>query len=686
MNVTPGMPVSRPRESAGKSIYARPYDSISAAVRLEYYRARDSVQFFSVPSPEETCRERIDALLEDRFEANGESYRLCEPLDWLSNPSRDRQWHIVLHKCYFAAGLGLAYQATHDRRYLQKWIALTTSWMAQVPPLFVNSQVTGRRIQNWIYAYYYFVASGDASADVPAAFHEAFLESLHEQVTLLRENLDTQRNHRTLELYAIFLAAVVFPEWSEARAWQNFALCELLVNLRTDLLPDGVQCELSSEYHHLVLKNGLCVLRLARLNGITVAREFEALLRAALVFSLHVHKPDGLIPSLSDGDTGSYLDLLQQGADYFGCPEMRYVATRGREGKPPGERSRVFPDSGYCIVRSGWGQGEEAYEDERYLVFDCGPIGAGDHGHLDLLSFELAAYGHSLVVDPGRCTYDEEGDTNWRAVFRGTAYHNTVLVDGKNQANYERAGKKCAISGPAPGHELVAFVSESGFDYLHGIARSCEYDAVHERRMFFNAGQYWIVWDRLSAQAEHDYEQLYHLSHLAFGKADIETSGGTARVHAPNLIIACAERPDVTVAIEDAFISQTYGVKVPAPVVRVGRRAGNAVLHAVLFPFRDRAPKVNVCELEVTQSSGTPAANDTRALAVSVEAGGSGFTDICYFTSCAGMPRRFAGYSFDGEYLALRLGEDGDVVWRHMSSGARLARVDSECEMAHALP
>ena len=70
-------------------------------------------------------------------------------------------------------------------------------------------------------------------------------------------------------------------------------------------------------------------------------------------------------------------------------------------------------------------------------MFDCGPLGEGNHGHLDCLSFELAAHGRSLVVDPGRYTYSEAGETNWRVHFRGTAAHNTVCVDGRNQTRYE---------------------------------------------------------------------------------------------------------------------------------------------------------------------------------------------------------------------------------------------------------
>ena len=49
---------------------------------------------------------------------------------------------------------------------------------------------------------------GAARDGIPADFHRRFLESLGRQVEALRGALDPARNHRTLELSAIFLAAV----------------------------------------------------------------------------------------------------------------------------------------------------------------------------------------------------------------------------------------------------------------------------------------------------------------------------------------------------------------------------------------------------------------------------------------------------------------------------------------------
>jgi uncharacterized heparinase superfamily protein len=264
------------------------------------------------------------------------------------------------------------------------------------PPGFIAADVTGRRVQNWIYALHGLVLDTPRPAPLDPAFWRRLLHSLHEQVEFLCAHLTPKRNHRTIELLAIFLAGVVFPEFERAAAWRAFALDGTLANVQADLLPDGVHCELSTDYHHLALRNWLLVRTLAADNGHAVPDGFDRALERALEFSLHVHQPGGSMPSLSDGDVRGFLPLLALGASLFGREDLRHVATLGREGAPPALRVAHFPDAGYHVVRSDWDSPLA-----QHLVFDCGPLGEGNHGHFDALSFELAGFGRPLVVDPG---------------------------------------------------------------------------------------------------------------------------------------------------------------------------------------------------------------------------------------------------------------------------------------------
>ncbi len=669
------------------SCFLAPFAELNAQALLEHFRRRTNVHFFPVPDADETRRDKIESILNNRFEFNGESFDMPDSIDWLTNPSRDVEWHILLHKFYYAVGLGLAFDETGDRIYLDKWVALTQSWIEQTPLDFIAVDVTGRRVQNWVYAYYYFVDQAKYDSCCPL-FHLQLLESIAAQVNFLCANLTPARNHRTLELYAIFLAGVVFPEMKDAKSWVEFSLPEIARNMQTDLLPDGVQCELSTDYHQLVLKNYLCVRRLAKLNAIAVPRNMDERLVKALEFSMYVHKPDGIVPSLSDGDARSFLDLLMQGHELYGREDMRYVATRGQFGQPPNQRSVHFADSGYSIVRSGWGTDEKAFSDEQYLIFDCGPLGAGNHGHLDCLNFELAAYGRSLIVDPGRYTYSEAGETNWRVRFRGTAYHNTVLVDRKNQTRYEPTAIKEAsrhahgsirhkVKGAAPQHEMRSFISTSRFDFLHGVARSEEYDAVHERRLYFAFGEYWICCDTLKSPSKHRYDQLFHLGESAQDRVAIQRERGTLLVTAPNLIIAQEDRFDsMEFGIEPGYVSYRYGVKHAAPIVRFTQSSSNTDFQTVLYPYRDQAPSIRVRELRVAADDGVE--GHGCAFSIAIGSGEFSTTDYCFYSNSGAGSWRFGPYQFSGSFLLLRKDAYGEIVAAHANQGAHLS------ELGHA--
>jgi hypothetical protein len=590
-------------------------------------------------------------------------------MDWLRNPGADVEWHITLHKFYYAVGLGLAYRDGGDDRYLRRWVELTRSWIEQTPPGFIAADVTGRRVQNWIYALHLFVV--EARAPLPAGFLARFLASIDEQVRYLREHLAPERNHRTLALYAIFLASVVLPELRDAARWRRFALDELVLNMERDLLADGVQCEQSTDYHHIVLRNYLCARRLARVNEIPVPPQMDRLIHRALDFALHACKPDGIVPAFSDGDARSHRDVLEAGHALYGSDDLLYAATAGRRGTPPSRRSAAFPQAGYYVMRSGWGDRGEPYADERWLMYDCGPIGRGNHGHLDLHSFELAAHGRSLVVDPGRYSYDESGEVNWRRVFRGTAYHNTVTVDGLEQARYVPKGRRWRIDGPEPLHGMRLVASRESCDVVHGVVRSHEYDAIHERCIWFVCGEYWIVTDLLRAAGAHRYDLRFHLGAHALGECRIEHDAGTVRVCSPGLLVAQPDAPGTTVAIDDAFVSARYGEKRAAPVVRFTRHAADTEFQTVLHPFREAPPRLTVQALEVAHSAGPTRA----ARAVRVHRSDTLATDICFVADAGERgPWRVAGYTYGGTHLLVRIDADGAARVLYADPGAELVR------------
>lgn len=509
--------------------------------------------------------------------------------DWQTTQlPADDEWRIEWYKFYYGLDLAYAFSLTGDERYRTAWMRLVESWIAQMPAGCDSSDIAARRIQNWIYTWNAF----SRTAYFDPEFENQLITHLGAQVSHLRHHLTAERNHRTLELYALFIAALALPELDRDELLE-FALAELHQNLLTDIRPDGVHREQSTHYHATALRSFLGARENCRRFGLELPRAYDERLERACEFLLHVQRPDGFIPALSDADTGSYSDLLNLGALIFHRSDFLYAGTAGVHGLPPEITHASFPDGGYFIQRSGWGDATTKFRNEKYLVFDCGPLGDGGHGHYDLLNIEVAANGRPLIVDPGRFTYV---DDDWRHEFKGTAAHNTVCVDDRDQVTYQRGKPKGAL---AEGR-LLARVTTPDFDMLCGEVRSPVYDAVHTRRIFFVGGEYWLIVDSLRAVTPHKYDLRFHLSAEAWNHCSAFGDAHNTGVRTPELVLLF--EPPRQPALIHGWVSKYYGSKDPAPVVSVvsnGRE--NADFYTLIAPLKLNAPTP---QFEVKQSDG----------------------------------------------------------------------------------
>ncbi|HST66399.1 MAG TPA: alginate lyase family protein, partial [Mycobacteriales bacterium] len=382
---------------------------------------------------------------------------------------------------------------------------------------------------------------------------------------------------------ALLLVGLALSEEDTGFAAARQALDDLAENADTDIWADGVHRECSTDYHLIVLRSLLGGIGNARRFGLPVP---PALLRAAdraCDFALHVQRPDGLTPAVSDGDQGDFRAVLVLGSALLHRPDLRWAASGGTSGGAPARRHADFPVGGYFTQRSGWGDRSRPYGDERWLLLDAGPLGDGGHGHYDQLSVEIAAGGRLLVVDPGRYTYDarcgtQDGAPGWRHWFKGTAGHNTVCVDGLDQTPY-RPGKP-AKGRPTSTARLLGRRHGPGLDLLRAEVVSPCYDAVHTRTIAFVDDDYWVVHDRLRALTPHSYAARWHLSPAAQGALDL----GGDRLSAPGLLLLA---PLGELTVEPGWVSASYGRKEAAPVAVLSAAGADADLVTVLLPDRD---------------------------------------------------------------------------------------------------
>jgi Heparinase II/III N-terminus/Heparinase II/III-like protein len=655
-------------------LFTDEFKSLSWDALSAYFKNRQSVSYFPLSQGKPKHVKNAVNILANEFDFNNEKHHLGNDFDWLTNPSKDQEWLILLHKFYYFKDLAGAYDFSKDERYAQKWITLIESWIAQVPDGFIDSQVTGRRLQQWILSYHYVVTKGQ-STTVKPDFFERLMRSINSQTHHLCTNLTPEGNHRTLELYAIFLVAVTFPELSSAYFFLTFSKQKLIENIQQDLLPDGVHRELSTDYHHTVLKNYLRFRELATLNKIELPAICDTLLKRAIEFSIYVHKPDGFIPAINDGDCNSYLSLLNKA--YACCPDdyLKFVLSKGEKGKAPSQRSRGFVDSGYYILRSDWTA--KSFEDALYLFFDCAPVGFGSHGHYDALNFEMAAYGRSLIVDPGRYTYCEDSDDgiNWRRIFKGTAAHNTVVIDGLDQMPY-RAGRPVDKESVTT---LKQFVSAVGFDLLHGQVISHQYPAVHDRIIFFLQPEYWIITDLLSAKSTHSYDLYFHLASQAQDQTELYVNDQCNLVQSPNLLIAQAKDIATSVTIEQGYVSPEYGIKHKAPVVRFSKHhAKTTAFHTVIYPYKHIKPTLQITQIPVYQNDRLCEVTKASALQINLTNNQNTYIDTFFYNPAAtGTKYDFADVHCDCRMLFIRRNSYGEII-NFQAEGASFITLDDK--------
>jgi hypothetical protein len=172
-----------------------------------------------------------------------------------------------------------------------------------------------------------------------------------------------------------------------------------------------------------------------------------------------------------------------------------------------------------------------------------------------------------ILLDPGTYTYVE---AEWRNWFRGSEAHNTIRIDGRDQA--EAAGPFRWLSPPKVTVKL--WESSQTEDRLEAV---CEYSGFqHRRRVLFLKPHRLLVMDDIEGPpGEHEIEQLWHP-----GEALEEFTPGCFRLGAAAILVFASPG---AVEVREGWRSPVFGEKMPSPVIRVVRRTVlPATLKAVL--------------------------------------------------------------------------------------------------------
>lgn len=248
----------------------------------------------------------------------------------------------------------------------------------------------------------------------------------------------------------------------------------------------------------------------------------------------------------------------------------------------PTESQLFCPDAGYFVQRSGWGPLDS------HLIFDFGGLGmlTGGHSHADALSVVLFSEGREVLVDPGTFVYNCAPE--WRGYFRSTRAHNTVTVDGLNQAEMGETFRwKTGISSwGAEVHDLPVQYVEGEHDGYGATPGG----VIHRRRIVHIAKEYWILVDDFRGSGQHTFDFNFHfgsevdVSKFEHGGADLtacaEAAGFLLAMFASGPMTADLVRGESTPI--RGWASPGYGEKKPAQSL-CARLASPAPASAMTF-------------------------------------------------------------------------------------------------------
>ena len=413
-------------------------------------------------------------------------------------------------------------------------------------------------------------------------------------------------NHLVAEYTGLFLAAC---KWQipHRKSRLKYARKGLEREILRQNTPEGLNREEAAEYIQFVDDFFLIAAVAGRRYGIEFSTAYNERLHAMAEYMNAMLDVNCNYPMYGDGDDGfvlrpdagghfnNFKSLLVSFATYFGDASFKRAGLVwdekneilfGKEGREKFEAllaapavqdgNKFFAESGHfifrkaeaCTAAEGCADTEQDavgnMTRETYMHFDAAPLGylsIAAHGHADALSFILHVDGNPVIVDPGTFTYHTHRDL--RNYFVSTLAHNTVCVNGKNQA--EQAGPTLWLK-----HYKAKVLS---CDEAQGVVEAthngyASEGVSHTRRVEFNRdAEEFIITDTLHCDRKASIEIPFHLH----PSAAVTLDGAVAEISVPG-----SRRVSMTLDSklsyeirEDGWYSEHFGEKVPAKYLYV---------------------------------------------------------------------------------------------------------------------
>jgi len=375
-------------------------------------------------------------------------------------------WEV--NRLQFLPLICIKYHQSKDIAHLEQFQEIIKSWIEANPYLmgvnwYSNIEVN-IRIINWFFCWE--ILQVNQLINENKKFRE-FVEQIWLPLIELHaihsfkypSKFSSANNHLIAEASGWFIAGSYWS-FKQSSKWRKKGRQVLEHEIQKQHSKDGINREQASEYIQFITDFFLISFVVAERSGAPFSNSYKLTLKKILFFIYYLMDLNGNVPYYGDDDDGkvvslsfeshnNFQSLLTSGTVLFGDPRFKSRAEGfdlknqllfGKKGEEKFEsiptprstsESKIYLEEGHFIVKKGKGQFET------YLHVDMAPLGylsIAAHGHADALSFFLNVDGMPFIIDTGTYTYHSKPE--WRQYFKGTLAHNTIRVDGLDQAKY----------------------------------------------------------------------------------------------------------------------------------------------------------------------------------------------------------------------------------------------------------
>lgn len=431
-----------------------------------FFQSRSVLDFPKNPTPElEVTFNQIkngELLLFNSILTN-----LGKDYDWISNPDSGIRYDINKHWTQipdFSKEAGdikfvweksrfsylydiLRYDYHFDKDCAAGVFRDIISWMNANPinqgPNYRCSQEMSLRVLNWVFALFYYKDSTILTPDVFSKIQHVIYWHLHHIYNNINfSRIAVRNNHAITETLTLYLGGLFFPQMPGSAQWRKNGKKWFEQEIAYQIYEDGTFLQFSMNYHRIVVQLLTWGITLAEKNGDKFsplvydrARNSVSFLRTCMIdkngYLPNYGANDGaLFFKLSSAHYRDYRPQIAALSSILGieagintnCEDNGWYGIKKSvdQNTNPANGLFKFPIGGYYIIR----------EPETLTFIKC--AGYKDRpSQADNLHVDIWYKGENLLLDAGSYKYNTDDKTT--RYFSGTASHNTIMLDDKDQ-------------------------------------------------------------------------------------------------------------------------------------------------------------------------------------------------------------------------------------------------------------